>query len=396
MEPKYGRIAELLRNNGIDGAIVSSPENFHYTAGFAGHQHTVSRQPGMAFAVLNASAEAVPCLGTMDFEVPAFEEKESGFTVKKYDTWVGVRKWGDITGELISPDPNARQSSMDVLSETVGEMGLADKTIGVELSYLPVDYYAALTERLPNAKFADVSGLFVYARSVKTAEEIALFRRLCRVACEALAEVAAAVAPGVSEQDLAEIFRARVTLHRGCVPSSWSMFAAGANGARLGLPGENKITRGDVVKFDGGVNAGFDFYTTDTSRSWITEGADVLLHKLKDRLYAAQRKMIETAKPGVPINELFKAGYSHVLEMFPAYRRGHMGHSISMGPATAEAPYITAGETRRLEPGMVLAIEAPCYILGVGGFNIEDMVLITEDGAEILTEGAPHYLDRPV
>lgn len=394
MEPKYGRIAELLRNNGIDGAIVSSPENFHYAAGFAGHQHTVSRQPGMAFAVLGADGEAVPRLGTMDFEVPAFEEKGHNFIVKKYDTWVCVRQWGDITGGLISPDPDARQSSMDVLTETVNEMGLADKTIGVELAYLPVDYYAALTERLPKAKFADVSGLFVYARSVKTAEEAAMFRRLCRVACEALNEAAAAVAPGVSEQDLAEIFRARVTSHRGCVPSSWSMFAAGANGARLSLPGENKISRGDVVKFDGGVNAGFDFYTTDTSRSWITAGADPLLHKLKDRLYEAQRKMIEAAKSGVPINELFKTGYSHVREMFPAYRRGHMGHSISMGPATAEAPYITAGETRRLEPGMVLAIEAPCYILNIGGFNIEDMVLITDDGAEILTSGAPHYLDR--
>ena len=59
--------------------------------------------------------------------------------------------------------------------------------------------------------------------------------------------------------------------------------------------------------------------------------------------------------------------------MFPCYRRGHQGHSISMGPATAEAPYINASETRPLEAGMILAMEVPCYIDGVNGFN-EDVL----------------------
>ena len=92
------------------------------------------------------------------------------------------------------------------------------------------------------------------------------------------------------------------------------------------------------------------------------------------------------------MNELFHIAYDYVKEKFPCYRRGHQGHSISMGPATAEAPYINATETRLLEPGMVLAMEVPCYIEGVNGFNIEDMVLITENGCEVLTPNTPHYL----
>ncbi|ARE65202.1 hypothetical protein ADH76_16055 [Enterocloster clostridioformis] len=75
-----------------------------------------------------------------------------------------------------------------------------------------------------------------------------------------------------------------------------------------------------------------------------------------------------------------------------SYRRCHCGHSISLGPATAEEPYINASTNRLLEPGMVLAMEVPCYIRGVNGFNIEDMVLITEDGREVLTPKMPHYL----
>ena len=103
-------------------------------------------------------------------------------------------------------------------------------------------------------------------------------------------------------------------------------------------------------------------------------------------------RMIAAARPGLPMNELYHAAYDYVKEMFPCYRRGHQGHSISMGPATAEAPYINAAETRPLEAGMVLAMEVPCYIDGVNGFNIEDMVLITENGCEVLTPCTPHYL----
>lgn len=392
MQAKIERVKELLRERGIDGAIVSSPENFHYVAGFSAHQHTVSRQPGMAFAVMQAAAWGGCCLATMDFEATAFKERNVPFTIKKYDTWVGVKRWQELTGEAVPIDNADRMGSFDVLLESVLELGLANRAIGVELSYLPVDYYQKLRANLPEARFVDISGLFVYARSVKTPEEISCFRTLCGVVDKALIDVAANVEIGVSERDLSELFRVSVTKTGLCLPSAWSMFSAGSNGARLGLPGERRIARGDVVKFDGGVNAEFDFYTTDTSRAWVMEGAEPLLYKLKDRLYEAQRKMVAAAKPGIPICEIYKAGYSHVSEMFPAYRRGHMGHSISMGPATAEAPFITAGETRLLEPGMVLAIEAPCYISDVGGFNIEDMVLITEEGSEILTSKAPHYL----
>lgn len=113
------------------------------------------------------------------------------------------------------------------------------------------------------------------------------------------------------------------------------------------------------------MNAEFDFYTTDTSRAWVMEGADPALYKLKDRLYEAQRRMIAAAKPGLPICDLYHIAYDYVKEMYPSYRRGHQGHSISMGPATAEAPYINPTTTRPLEAGMVLAMEVPCYIGGV-------------------------------
>lgn len=394
MRPKEYRIKELLRKKGLDGAIVSSPENFHYVTGFGGHQHTVSRQPGFTLAVMRADDKVPTHLTTMDFEAATFRIKAAGlnFVVDPYDTWVGLKTWDEIAHGAVVPDKTAMESSMDKLVQFMKACDLANKKVGIELDYLPVPYYKSLTEKFPEAEFVDISDLFVYARSVKQPDEIEMFRKLCRIADHGFTEVSKIAKIGVSERELVQCFREDVIKSGFCAPSSWSMFSTGPSSARLTLPGDGVVKDGDVVKFDAGVNAEFDFYTTDTSRAWIIGNGDPALLKLKDRLYEGQRGMIAAAKPGLPINELYHTAYDYVKEMFPCYRRGHQGHSISMGPATAEAPYINASETRPLEAGMILAMEVPCYIDGVNGFNIEDMVLITEDGCEVLTPNTPHYL----
>lgn len=394
MRPKEYRIKELLCEKGLDGAIVSSPENFHYVTGFGGHQHTVSRQPGFTLAVMRADDKVPTHLTTMDFEAATFRIKAAGlnFVVAPYDTWVGLKTWDEIAHGAVVPDKTAMESSMDKLVQFMKACDLANKKVGIELDYLPVPYYKSLTEKFPEAEFVDISDLFVYARSVKQPDEIEMFRKLCRIADHGFTEVSKIAKIGVSERELSQCFREDVIKSGFCVPSAWSMFSTGPSGARLTLPGDGVVKDGDVVKFDAGVNAEFDFYTTDTSRAWIIGNGDPALLKLKDRLYEGQRRMIAAAKPGLPINELYHTAYDYVKEMFPCYRRGHQGHSISMGPATAEAPYINASETRPLEAGMILAMEVPCYIDGVNGFNIEDMVLITEDGCEVLTPNTPHYL----
>lgn len=394
MRPKEYRIKELLREKGLDGAIVSSPENFHYVTGFGGHQHTVSRQPGFTLAVMRADDKVPTHLTTMDFEAATFRIKAAGlnFVVDPYDTWVGLKTWDEIAHGAVVPDKTAMESSMDKLVQFMKACDLANKKVGIELNYLPVPYYKSLTEKFPEAEFVDISDLFVYARSVKQPDEIEMFRKLCRIADHGFTEVSKIAKIGVSERELVQCFREDVIKSGFCAPSSWSMFSTGPSSARLTLPGDGVVKDGDVVKFDAGVNAEFDFYTTDTSRAWIIGNGDPALLKLKDRLYEGQRRMIAAAKPGLPINELYHTAYDYVKEMFPCYRRGHQGHSISMGPATAEAPYINASETRPLEAGMILAMEVPCYIDGVNGFNIEDMVLITEDGCEVLTPNTPHYL----
>ena len=261
------------------------------------------------------------------------------------------------------------------------------------MDVISLNFYKRLREECPKAKFVDVSPLFLTARSVKTEEEVSVFRELTRIQDEAFDYARNFIKVGVSEREIANIYRQKVMESNYCVPSSWSMFAAGENASRLGLPSDRKIQDGEVFKYDGGVNKEFDFYTTDFSRSYVVGTQNKTLYDIKKRLHEAQRLMISSIKEGMEIRELFNVGFSYVKEKYPCYERGHLGHSISMGPQTAEPPFVNAANECRLEKNMILCIEVPLYIEGLGGFNIEDMVLITENGAEILTSRTPHFLE---
>lgn len=400
--PKYERIRKLLKVYGFDGAIVSSPENMHYTVGFSGHQHVVSRQPGFAAAVLSADNKTPVYAITMDYEFPTFvvkiqdmKEKFGRDTVDiipaKYHTWVGAKTWEEIRG-LVEPTVPDSSTEDSVLRDAVRSLGLENKRIGLELDYLSQAYTEKIRNMFPGAEFGNISSLFLEARQVKTEDEIRMFRKLCSIADEGFFQVSTRVRPGVTERDMAQVFRESVIASGFCIPSSWSMFSTGPSGARLSLPGDAVVKPDHVFKFDAGVNAEFDFYTTDTSRAWVMPEADPELFRLKDRLYEGQRRMIEAAKPGMTFHDLYHVAFDYVKKQYPCYERGHMGHSISMGPQTAETPIISDANETCLKAGMVLAMEVPCYIQGYNGFNIEDMVLITENGCEVLTPRTPHYL----
>lgn len=390
MIPKVKKIKRLLRENNIDGLIVNSPENFTYITAYSSHQHTVSRQPHFAVSVLDNKDENKAIAIGMDFETEAFSDYME-CKVKKYSTWVGGKTFEEVLKNEEVSSNKKFVTSLDIVIESIKELGLEDKTVGIELDFVPVSYYESLKEKLPNIKFVNVSNLFIQARSIKEEDEIEYFRKLARVADEALLYTSQFVKEGTTERELFDIYCKKVMESGICFPSGWSSFCAGENSGRLCRSTDRVIKNGDVVKFDGGVNGDTNFYTTDFSRSWIVGDAHPVLFELKDRLVEAQKLMIESVKPGLGFDELFSIGFNYVKEKFKFYERGHLGHSISMGPQTAEAPFISLSEKRKLKEGMILCIETPCYISGFGGFNIEDMILVTKDGCEVLTPLTPHY-----
>lgn len=394
---KAEKFKKSLRDNSIDGAIILSPENFFYLTGLSGHQLSVSRQPGFSLAVTDNTVEGKIFVTTMDFEMATFRslinqgDYLTGLSLQEYSTWVGAQPKEILLDKMPFPYKEPRDS-FTILKEFIHSLNLNKSRLGIEKEHVNLNYYQKLKQAFPEAEFVDISPLLVDLRSIKDADEIEIFRTLCHEADKAFLAVSKIAGIGVSEAELVQCFKDNVIKGGICLPSTWSMFSAGANSAQLALPTQRKAQLGDVIKFDAGVNAGFQFYTTDTSRSWVLEGAPKELYNLKDRLYEAQRMMIAAMAPGLKISELFNLGYNYVKAQYPNYIRGHLGHSISLGPATAEDPYITSSNHRELEPGMILAVEVPFYMTGYNGFNIEDMVLITDKGSEVLTPMTPHYL----
>jgi len=109
-------------------------------------------------------------------------------------------------------------------------------------------------------------------------------------------------------------------------------------------------------------------------------------------VYAALRDAFEAGRPlfrpGAALRDIHATCLRAVHAAdFPSYARGHFGHGLGASIWSEEWPYTAADSDAVLEAGMVMAFEAPWYIDGIGGFIIEDMLLITDDGAETLAGG---------
>lgn len=388
---KLNKIQNLISQKNIDVCIVNSPENIFYICGFTPNQLTVSRNPNFAALILDSKDEKL-LLSTMDYENYSCQYNKIDVELKPYSTWVGLKEKKEIIEK--TPAINNSNSCLDVIYEHISKnYDKSNLVIGIELSFITPNYFMELKNLFPKAEFVDISHLFIVSRSVKTEEEIKEFRKITEVCDKALLNMSSHIEIGMSEKDLIKYYREYIFNDGRYLPSGWTMLGFGKNSASLSRPGNKILKEYHSIRFDGGANADFDFYNTDFSRSWLMPKADPLLKKIKPILYSAQRKMIESIKPGLKFNELFNIGYEYVKKEIPNYVRGHLGHSISIGPQTAEYPVINKDNNATIEENMILCIEVPLYIKDLGGFNIEDMIVVNKDSCEVLTHRTPHYLD---
>ena len=107
------------------------------------------------------------------------------------------------------------------------------------------------------------------------------------------------------------------------------------------------------------------------------------------RIYDALHRAFDTGfamlKPGTPLAEIYRATATCMWDLgFETCGRGHFGHGVGASIWSEEWPFISANSDAVLEPGMALAFETPWYIDGVGGFIIEDQVLITDTGCVVM------------
>jgi Xaa-Pro aminopeptidase len=240
----------------------------------------------------------------------------------------------------------------------------------------------------PGATFVDITGPLFDLRSVKSPTEIAIIREGVRVQEIALRAVLDAFAPGVTRQALDLAFASTVAASaapEAPTPESWMLSTLTLGGPRIGIAEASTLLKTDCgVRISG--------YTTDGGRTACLAPVPREVANAHRILAAGHEVGRNAIRPGMRACDVFAAMESSIRGGgVPGYSRGHYGHSIGLSGFTEEPPFIAATDETVLQAGMVLAIETPLYAGDLGAFQIEDLVLVTRDGSEVLNK-LPHDL----
>lgn len=256
-------------------------------------------------------------------------------------------------------------------------------SVDFESSFLCVDEYLRLKEALPEANLRPLPRSFELLRAVKDDGEIDRIREAARIAGESLAAVLAMVRPGVREAEIALELEYRMRRNGAEKVSFETIVAAGPDSA---LPharaGRREIGDGDFVMIDYG--AVFDGYHSDETCTVAVGHTTERQRDAYGLVLEAQRRAIRGVRAGVSCGEIDRIARACLAEAGMADRFSHgTGHGVGLD--VHEAPRLASGREEILQAGMVVTVEPGLYLPDVWGIRIEDTVLVTEDGCEILT-----------
>ncbi len=255
--------------------------------------------------------------------------------------------------------------------------------VGFEKAHLSYEDFQRLREAFKGAELVPTEGRVEALRVKKRPEEVEKIRRAMAIARDAYREALSEVRPGVSEIQVAAALECAMR-RRGAEGRAFpTIVASGENGAfpHAGA-GEKPLREGELVTLDFG--ARYQGYHSDVTRTLALGEVSPELARVLRAVQAALSAALERVGPGQPIAAADRAARA-VLEAegLLRYYPHALGHGV--GLEVHEAPRISHESEGYFEPGMVVTIEPGVYVPGLGGARVEELVLITEDGALILS-----------
>lgn len=353
LRARQGHLAGKLAARRLDGLIVSAQANIRYLAGFTGSNGLLAIGQGAVVLFTD------PRYGAQAAE-------QAGCRVRV------VRRL--IEGGLV---PVLRR--------------LGWKRIGFEPSRLPYSMYEKLRAGLPGTvRLVPTENLMEELRAVKSAEEIARIRRSAATALEAFARVSAMIRPGMKETEVAAELDYQMRRLGAEGPAFDTIVASGERSAWPHAGASSKaLEAGEPVLIDMGARQ--DGYASDLTRMVALGRAPRRIAAMHRAVLEAQLAALEAVREGVSCGAVDRAARQvlrrHGLERYFVHSTGH-----GLGLEIHEPPRLGARERTRLRAGMVVTIEPGVYIPGVGGVRIEDTVVVTPNGAEILTDAPKELL----
>jgi len=267
-------------------------------------------------------------------------------------------------------------------AEVAGKLGL--KSLGIESDVMSVGAFEKMKAALKATPLALTEGLVETLREIKDAGEVEELREAVSIAQRAFAVIRASLRLGRTEKEVADELEYQIRLFGGVCGAFPSIIGVGPRAALPhGRPTrEAKIGDYDFVLIDWGARG--KLYHSDLTRVLVTGRLSPELQRVYGVVLAAQRAAIAAIRPGAIMKEIDATARQVIEDAGYGERFGHsLGHGI--GLAVHEQPRLAPDQDRPLVPGMVVTVEPGIYLPGWGGVRIEDDVLVTEDGHEVLT-----------
>jgi aminopeptidase len=224
-------------------------------------------------------------------------------------------------------------------------------------------------------------------RQIKTVDEIARIRAACGIADSAAQHIRRFIQPGMREREVAAELEWYMKQQGADNPAFDTIVASGHRGALPhGKATDKVIAPGELVTVDFGVQR--QGYCSDMTRTFLVAGHPRApdkhpLYAVYQIVLEAQLAALRAIRPGIPCHQVDNAARRVIENAGYGPQFGHnTGHAI--GIEVHENPRFSPTDATLIQPGMLLTVEPGIYLAGQGGVRIEDMVLVTETGAEVL------------
>jgi Xaa-Pro aminopeptidase len=343
---RLAKLRQTLAENNLDAIVISQPENCRYLSSFTGTR-------GMLFLSPERAMLAVPFvyLEQARKQAPAFE------VVRFQREFAEV--WPDLVAEV-----NASR-------------------VAFESAHLTVAEHGKLAAGAEDVELVPTEGIVEGLRAIKDGDELDIIRKTVALADAAFAHIVEFIEPGMTEQEVAWELEVYMRTHGAEKVAFDLIVGAGPNGA---LPhhevSERVIGAGEPIVIDLGARVAG--YHSDLTRTICLGQPDERFTEIYDLVLRAQLAAEAAIREGIVAGEADNAARKIIAEAGYGEQYGHgLGHGV--GLAVHEDPFIRQGAEEVLEPGMIFTVEPGIYLPDWGGVRLEDMVLLQEDGVEVLS-----------
>jgi Xaa-Pro dipeptidase len=368
-QERVAHVREEMARLGLDGLLLTSGPNLTYLSGYPSPLRAVSRP---FIFVLPRTGEPV-------FIVHSGREREA----RGYSWVADVRTYHELS-----------RAPLTVMVEAFYDTGLAQGRIGAELGPeealdLPIGDFLELQRRLPAAHFADAGPALWPVRMLKSSAEIAFVRQACTATARAYERTFSEVRSGMTEADVARLMTIASLEAGGSDP--WVIITSGEGSYDLASkhPSCRRIEPGDFVWMDSGCSV--SGYWSDFGRAGVVGGPTADQRDAQARVHEITMLGVEMIRPGITTGEIARRCNEALSRLdLPLTSSlsdiaARVGHGLGLMPT--ELPHVAEDDETPLVPGMILTVE-PGVATPYGTFHVEENVLVTQEGYDVLSNSS--------